>query len=112
MCSTILGPAIAPIVGGYIDQYLGWRWIFYLKTIMGGVLTLLSYIFIKETLYVPNAKQLAPPANIKERLQRLKFNPVSVVDQFLTFLISDFFSSRRIKSSLVHLSFYYNLKLL
>lgn len=45
---------------------------------MGGALTILSYIFIKETLYVPNAKKLPPPANIKERLQRLKFNPVSL----------------------------------
>lgn len=76
-CSTILGPAVAPITGGYIDQYLGWRWIFYIKTIMGGVLTVLSYLFIKETLYIPNAKQLPPPTNMKERLQRLKFNPVS-----------------------------------
>lgn len=79
-CSTILGPAVAPIAGGYIDQYLGWRWIFYIKTIMGGVLTVLSYVFIKETLYVPNAKQLPPPADFKERLSRLKFNPVSVSD--------------------------------
>lgn len=44
---------------------------------MGGVLTILSFVFIKETLYTPNAKQLPPPTNMKERLQRLKFNPVS-----------------------------------
>lgn len=75
--STILGPAVAPIVGGYIDQYLGWRWIFYIKTIMGGVLIVLNFIFLKETLYTPNSKKLAPPANFRERLARLKFNPVS-----------------------------------
>ncbi|GAA5817662.1 hypothetical protein MFLAVUS_011213 [Mucor flavus] len=80
---TILGPAVAPIAGGYIDQYLGWRWIFYIKTIMGGVLTILSYIFIKETLYVPNTKKLPPPANIKERLQRLKFNPFGSLELLL-----------------------------
>jgi hypothetical protein len=46
---------------------------------MGGVLTILSYIFIKETLYIPNAKQLPPPTSIGERLERLKFNPVSFI---------------------------------
>ncbi|KAG2199219.1 hypothetical protein INT47_010594, partial [Mucor saturninus] len=80
---TILGPAVAPIAGGYIDQYLGWRWIFYIKTIMGGVLTILSYVLIKETLYVPNAKQLSPPANFKERLSRLKFNPFGSLELLL-----------------------------
>lgn len=69
---------MAPIAGGYIDQYLGWRWIFYIKTIMGGVLTILNFIFLKETLYIPNSKKLLPPANFKERLERLKFNPVSI----------------------------------
>lgn len=87
--STILGPAIAPIVGGYIDQYLGWRWIFYIKAIMGGCLTILSFIFIKETLYVPNTRQLPPPTSFKERFERLKFNPVSFLA--LKFIITFFF---------------------
>lgn len=78
MCRTILGPALGPLVGGYIDQYLGWRWIFYIKTIFGGVVTLLNLVLLKETLYIPNAKELPKPKNIKERLQRLKFNPVSL----------------------------------
>ncbi|KAI8888865.1 MFS general substrate transporter [Backusella circina FSU 941] len=72
---TILGPAIAPMIGGYIDQYLGWRWIFYIKTILGGILTILNIIFVKETLYRPNQSVLPPPKNFSERLQRLKFNP-------------------------------------
>ncbi|KAG1106918.1 hypothetical protein G6F42_016564 [Rhizopus arrhizus] len=80
---TILGPAVAPIVGGYIDQYLGWRWIFYIKTIMGGVLVILNFIFLKETLYTPNSKILAPPANFKERLTRLKFNPFGSLELLL-----------------------------
>jgi MFS family permease len=73
---TILGPTIAPLCGGYIDQYLGWRWIFYIKTIMGGVLTILTFLFVQETLYIPNPPP--PPVNFKERLERLKFNPVSL----------------------------------
>jgi MFS family permease len=72
-----LGPAIAPMIGGYIDQYLGWRWIFYVKTILGGVLTILNIAFVKETLYIPNHVAPPPPKNFSERLERLKFNPVS-----------------------------------
>lgn len=46
---------------------------------MGGVLIILDFIFLKETLYIPNSKKLAPPTNFKERLERLKFNPVSCI---------------------------------
>ncbi|KAI8888929.1 MFS general substrate transporter [Backusella circina FSU 941] len=87
---TILGPTVAPICGGYVDQYLGWRWIFYIKTIMGGVLTILTFVFVKETLYIPNPPP--PPVNFKERLGRLKFNPLESlglllnIDIFLTCL--------------------------
>ncbi|CAO3620800.1 unnamed protein product [Mucor hiemalis] len=80
---TILGPAIAPIIGGFVDQYLGWQWIFYLKTIMGGVLTILNFLLIKETLYIPNAKAVPPPANMKERIQRLRFNPFGSLELLL-----------------------------
>ncbi|KAI9486470.1 MAG: major facilitator superfamily domain-containing protein [Benjaminiella poitrasii] len=80
---TILGPAIAPMIGGYIDQYLGWRWIFYIKTIMGGVLTILNFLFLKETLYVPNAELTPTPSNFRERLQSLKFNPLGSLELLL-----------------------------
>jgi MFS family permease len=71
----ILGPSIAPVIGGYTAQYLGWRWIFYLKTIIGGVLTILTFIFVKETLYRPGKKQKVN--GFKGRLESLRFNPVS-----------------------------------
>ncbi|EPB84183.1 hypothetical protein HMPREF1544_09046 [Mucor circinelloides 1006PhL] len=32
MLGTILGPSIAPVCGGYINQNLGWRWIFYIQS--------------------------------------------------------------------------------
>lgn len=37
----ISGSAIGPIAGGYITQYLSWRWTFWLSTIVAAVLSLL-----------------------------------------------------------------------
>ncbi|KAG0194553.1 hypothetical protein DFQ28_009761 [Apophysomyces sp. BC1034] len=75
MLGVILGPAVAPLIGGYVDQYLGWRWIFYIKTILGGVIFLLNFVFLRETLYTPSS-DLPAPTTFRERLARLKFNPL------------------------------------
>lgn len=48
----ILGTAVGPIVGGYVTQYLSWRWTFWLTAIASGVLSLLMVLVKKET-YVP-----------------------------------------------------------
>ncbi|KAI9281043.1 major facilitator superfamily domain-containing protein [Sporodiniella umbellata] len=70
---TVSGPAVAPVIGGYTDQYLGWRWIFYLQTIIGGIITLALIFFAPETLHKPGTKLSG--VSYKERLARLKFNP-------------------------------------
>lgn len=48
----ILGTAVGPIVGGYVTQYLSWRWTFWLTAIASGCLSLALVIAMKET-YVP-----------------------------------------------------------
>ena len=70
---TILGPAIGPLVGGIVSQYLGWRWMFYIQSIMGGVISICNVLFLRETLYCPagDSKEIHSWA-------KLKFNPVSV----------------------------------
>ncbi|KAI9486471.1 MAG: major facilitator superfamily domain-containing protein [Benjaminiella poitrasii] len=83
MLGTIFGPAIAPVCGGYIDQNLGWRWIFYIKAMIGALFAITSFFFIPETLYVPNAKETPAPRNITERLQKLKFNPLNTLKLLL-----------------------------
>jgi hypothetical protein len=56
--------------------------------IMGGVLTILTFLFVKETLYIPKERALPPPKTLKDRLNRLKFNPVSKPRKhFLTILL-------------------------
>ena len=42
-------PAIGPIFGGIIDQYLGWAWNFYLLTFLGMLVLLISMIKLRET---------------------------------------------------------------
>lgn len=78
---VILGSAIGPVIGGYVDQYLGWRWIFYLKTIIGGVITILAIVFVQETFYRPGKNM--PATSFREHLERFKFNPVSLYFFFL-----------------------------
>ncbi|KAI0050323.1 MFS polyamine transporter [Auriscalpium vulgare] len=52
--STIfLGPAVGPIVGGFItESHLGWRWIFWVMMIFAGALAVLAALFLPET-YAP-----------------------------------------------------------
>lgn len=48
----ILGPVIGPIGGGFLATAKGWRWVFWLVTIVGGANSVLMVIFCKET-YAP-----------------------------------------------------------
>ncbi|KAI9323337.1 major facilitator superfamily domain-containing protein [Dichotomocladium elegans] len=77
MLSTMFGPAFSPIVGGYLAQYLGWRWIFYVSAIVGGAILVPSILFLQETLYRPDQEE--PKSGITTtlcgRLAALKFNP-------------------------------------
>ncbi|KAI3390477.1 hypothetical protein diail_9554, partial [Diaporthe ilicicola] len=51
------GAHIAPILGGLIGQFLGWRWIFKFTAIMDGVMFLVVLVGLPETLYVRDANQ-------------------------------------------------------
>ncbi|KGO52911.1 Major facilitator superfamily domain, general substrate transporter [Penicillium expansum] len=48
----ILGSAVGPIIGGYVTQYLSWRWTFWLMAIATSCLSLLMVAVLKES-YVP-----------------------------------------------------------
>ncbi|KAI9362165.1 major facilitator superfamily domain-containing protein [Pilaira anomala] len=77
--SLILGPPVAAIVGGYIDQYLGWQWIFYIMAIMGALLTICGTLFLSESFYRPDQKNLPKPSSLGDRLRRMKFNPFATL---------------------------------
>lgn len=52
LLGPLLGPTLGPLFGGFIVQRLGWRWIFWIMTVVCIVNTLAGYFFLKES-YAP-----------------------------------------------------------
>ncbi|KAF2810286.1 MFS general substrate transporter [Mytilinidion resinicola] len=48
----LIGPVVGPVVGGFLVQAKGWRWVFYLIAILGGTVTILAFVFMRES-YAP-----------------------------------------------------------
>ena len=46
--SSCAGSVVAPIVGGFIETYLDWRWVFYIQLIFGGFAQFI-HLFVPET---------------------------------------------------------------
>ncbi len=62
-----LGPIVGPVIGGYLQFYLGWQACFYFYAVFGLVLFLAFFFFVPEThfkRYILNLKQIK--ANFKE----------------------------------------------
>jgi MFS family permease len=47
--TIMLSPSVAPIIGGVLAQYAGWRWIFWLLTILALVEFIPFLLFFPET---------------------------------------------------------------
>lgn len=52
LLGPLLGPTVGPLLGGVIVMRLGWRWIFWVLTIVCAVCTLAGFFFLRET-YAP-----------------------------------------------------------
>jgi predicted MFS family arabinose efflux permease len=49
---VLVGPIIGPVAGGFLAASKGWRWVFWVTSMMLGLISLLSMIFWKES-YAP-----------------------------------------------------------
>jgi MFS family permease len=47
--SSVGGSTIGPFFGGFIGQYLTWRWVFWVQLIVGGVTQAMHFIIVPET---------------------------------------------------------------
>jgi len=52
LLGPLLGPTLGGLLGGIIVERLGWRWVFWILTIICGVNTLSGFFLLKET-YAP-----------------------------------------------------------
>ncbi|KAI1617102.1 MFS general substrate transporter [Exophiala viscosa] len=72
------GSHIAPIVGGLLGQYCGWRWIFKFVAIVDAFMLVVAFFCLPETLYIRQAAQ--SPSNpsatgpTSEKAPKPKFN--------------------------------------
>lgn len=52
LLGPLLGPTLGPILGGTVVQRLGWRWIFWILTVICAINTVGGYFLLQET-YAP-----------------------------------------------------------
>lgn len=50
--APLIGPVLGPIAGGFLTEYVSWRWAFYTTSILDAIVQILSLFFLEES-YTP-----------------------------------------------------------
>ncbi|KAJ1895837.1 hypothetical protein LPJ81_004875 [Coemansia sp. IMI 209127] len=73
----LLGPCLGPLIGGYVGQDVSWRWVFWILTIWGGIMTLLAVFVLPEThRRIVSKKYRIQQINIPPELSLKDNNPL------------------------------------
>lgn len=67
-----LSPALAPILGGYLQTWFGWRSSFVVLASVSALIFLFSFLFLKETIRSVNKEALNPKKLISNYLRVIK----------------------------------------
>ncbi|SAM03786.1 hypothetical protein [Absidia glauca] len=83
MFATITGPAMGPFVGGYVAKHFGWQWMEYVLAVFGGAVTLISFFFMKETLYLAPSPPLSDTTKeVPSNRSKVNFNLMGLLHLF------------------------------
>ncbi|KAK0707646.1 general substrate transporter [Lasiosphaeris hirsuta] len=83
----LLGPCIGPVAGGYLIAAAGWRWVYWLIVILGGIISIIAFFTLEES-YAPvilerrTAKLRKGTGNNNLRSQYSELIGLSMVDKF------------------------------
>ncbi|NNM59439.1 MAG: multidrug effflux MFS transporter [Legionellales bacterium] len=115
-CGLGLSPLIAPIIGGYLTRWFGWRSTFSFVSILGVVLLLFAVFTVKETLV--NAKKISIKTLVTGYYQVLcnhdfvSYSVFSIVGMsvfFAFFSVSPFIIIKELEIPEYEFGFYYFL---
>jgi EmrB/QacA subfamily drug resistance transporter len=53
---VLIGPGLAPIIGGAMTQWLSWRWVFLINVPVGAFMVLFAYLFVAEHRPSPSGR--------------------------------------------------------
>lgn len=70
--ASFLGPVTAPTVGGFISQYVSWRWNFWLVLIIGGTIYTVMVLSLPETYETYLLREKARRCNIVVERKNIK----------------------------------------
>jgi multidrug resistance protein len=92
--APFIGPAIGPLVGGFLSDNLGWRWLYWIQLILSGAVWFLITFTVPET-YTPTllarrAKKLRKETGDDKFVTEQDLDMRPFVDRLLLFLVRPF----------------------